>query len=1099
MRRKRHPTHPGRIGSSTMGTRRSRALQGRRKGARLFLVSWLGALVLLFGIGAAWPGRGADPVSGQIQQAPLTNIWQLRTLPIEDYLRRLRFHLVGTVTLVDTNRGIVVLQDETGAVAMDARGCGVALRPGLRVSIQGTNASPYLAGFPDYPYRPSGWDMRNSFEAPSNWGDYHLTRMRGWLHPPATGDYTFWIASDNSSELWLSPDDDPGKVRRIAFVREWVSPHEWLREPGQRSETIFFRAGQTYYIEACQEQLTEDEHLSVAWQGPGLNQAIVDGRYLTPWIENLEQAPFASVNGVLREYWTNYFAGSLVGISGPKPFDGALSAEEMRVAVLGEAPLPAPKRIPLGQPMQPEDRYRWVEAEGTILFAGNNGESAILELTDGLGEAQVRLSNWTGNWPVSPRDWRVRVRGVCEGVRTSNGVLMPDLIWASGTDGLSFISPPATNQDSLRRSAPNPLAPTNASPALGGFYITYGVVTFNDRVFGKDCFFIQGDNAAIAISQEARPWGRQIQVGQWVEVGGDVIPGRYIPTLLPLNIRLRQWRSMPEPLDVATAGNKDGRWTELEGVVRSVNPDGTLTVAGKNDATLVWIGQLPTNLLSRYVDSALRVRGVMSLTLLESPLLLVPSRSFVQIEEEPPANPFEIPLRPISHLDAAGPGARTGHRVKIAGVVTYTNQRSLFVQDASGGARVLASETPPAGIGDLVEVAGFPEKDAAVPTLTAALLRPTGATQTLLPPQLHVSEVAAGGYGGMLIRMTAGVLRSNARGVFQVVELEDPQGVFEALLSSNLGNLPPLAPGSRVQVTGVCDAGSPASPADGKAGLESSPVKSCRIWLRSPMDVIVLSGPPWWTWKRITALVEVLLAVLVGAVLWIYLLRRRLHRQQATQLAFARQILQTQEGERRRIAANLHDSLGQNLLVIKNQAWLAMQPAKDEAQSHQRLDEITSLASQAIEEVRRITHSLRPYQLDRLGLSEAIRAAINGVSENSGIVFASDVEMIDKLFDEEAEIHIYRIVQESLNNIVKHSGASEATVVIKRQEGNVSLSVRDNGRGFDSRLVQDPALDAGLGLRGITERARILGGHLTVDSRPGEGTSIRIEIPVPAP
>src|SRR5581483_5227097 len=117
------------------------------------------------------------------------------------------------------------------------------------------------------------------------------------------------------------------------------------------------------------------------------------------------------------------------------------------------------------------------------------------------------------------------------------------------------------------------------------------------------------------------------------------------------------------------------------------------------------------------------------------------------------------------------------------------------------------------------------------------------------------------------------------------------------------------------------------------------------------------------------------------------------------------------------------------------------------------------------------------------------------VSENCPILFASDVEEINGLFDKESEIHIYRIVQESLNNIVKHSAATEATVVIRKSPGVVLLSIRDNGRGFDAAAVHADD-HAGFGLSGITERARILGGVTVVESRPGEGATLRIEIPV---
>jgi signal transduction histidine kinase len=332
------------------------------------------------------------------------------------------------------------------------------------------------------------------------------------------------------------------------------------------------------------------------------------------------------------------------------------------------------------------------------------------------------------------------------------------------------------------------------------------------------------------------------------------------------------------------------------------------------------------------------------------------------------------------------------------------------------------------------------------------------------------------------------------------MELQEGQRVFEAVLSRSQGELPHLAAGSLIQVTGVCEVELVASLAAGKTDWENPSMASLQISLRSPRDVVLLGGPPWWTWKEAAALIGMLLTVLMGALLGIYLLRRRLERQQAAQLAFSRQIIQSQERERHRIAANLHDSLGQNLLVIKNQARLAMQPVVNESVLLQRLNEISGMASQAIEEVRQITHDLRPYQLDRLGLTQAIRGILRRVSENCPIVFANHVDEIDGLFDNESEINIYRIVQEGVNNVVKHSGATEATVVVKKQASIVSISIRDNGRGFEMGLTNPgESPGAGFGLTGVSERARILGGKIVLDSQPGKGVSLTVEIPLPNP
>ena len=361
---------------------------------------------------------------------------------------------------------------------------------------------------------------------------------------------------------------------------------------------------------------------------------------------------------------------------------------------------------------------------------------------------------------------------------------------------------------------------------------------------------------------------------------------------------------------------------------------------------------------------------------------------------------------------------------------------------------------------------------------------------------MDLSQSLPSEQNGTLVHVSATLLSRKTNGTAQVLELEEQRRVFAATLAAGQGNFPDMAPGSRIRVAGVCnDETAAASLIGDKSPKPQLPV-SLNILLRSPQDVEVLSGPPWWTLRRTATLVGTLLTVLVVTLLWVHLLRRRLKRQQAAQLAFSRLVLERLEDERRRIAVNLHDSLGQVLLAIKNHALLAIQRAPDEQGLRQRLDEISGATSQAIEEVRQITHGLRPYQLDRLGLTQAIRASVNRAAANNSISFATRVEDIDGLFDHDAEIHVYRVVQEAVTNVVKHSTATEAAVVIKKRTATVTLSIRDNGCGFDPAKRFSEPHDLGYGLSGIAERVRILGGTLAIDSRPGEGTNLTVEVPM---
>jgi signal transduction histidine kinase len=147
--------------------------------------------------------------------------------------------------------------------------------------------------------------------------------------------------------------------------------------------------------------------------------------------------------------------------------------------------------------------------------------------------------------------------------------------------------------------------------------------------------------------------------------------------------------------------------------------------------------------------------------------------------------------------------------------------------------------------------------------------------------------------------------------------------------------------------------------------------------------------------------------------------------------------------------------------------------------------------------VRRISHNLRPYQLDRLGLTKALQAAVKRVSDSGGLRIEHHIANLDGLFSSENEIHLYRVVQESLNNILKHSQAASAWIAIERAEGQVQIRIEDDGCGFDYRdRMSAPNHPGGFGLTGIRERVRLLGGQFTCDSAPGQGTRLRFDIPI---
>ena len=226
--------------------------------------------------------------------------------------------------------------------------------------------------------------------------------------------------------------------------------------------------------------------------------------------------------------------------------------------------------------------------------------------------------------------------------------------------------------------------------------------------------------------------------------------------------------------------------------------------------------------------------------------------------------------------------------------------------------------------------------------------------------------------------------------------------------------------------------------------------------------------------------------------------RRRitaLKREQQAQQEFSRQLLESQENERKRIAGELHDSLGQDLLVIRNRALLGLKDGALSKHVHDQLDQISSVATQAIDGVREISYDLRPYQLDRLGLTKAITSIASGLDDSSSIRFSIDAEPIDEEVAKDRAIHVYRIVQEGINNIVKHAGASDAQVVIRVEADNIRMTISDNGKGMPAVLRAGSDDRPGFGLVGIAERARVLNGSVTIESSPGKGTRLTVTIP----
>lgn len=165
------------------------------------------------------------------------------------------------------------------AFAADSTGA-ITRQYWLGISGEGVAA---LTSHPNYPDSPGGSEALTIFEGPLNWADNYGSRIHGYVHPPVSGRYIFWIASDNDSELWLSTDENPANRVRIAFVNGWTKYRDWNKFASQRSSPITLTAGRRYYIEALHKEGDIGDSVAVGWQLPdGALERPIPGDRLSP-------------------------------------------------------------------------------------------------------------------------------------------------------------------------------------------------------------------------------------------------------------------------------------------------------------------------------------------------------------------------------------------------------------------------------------------------------------------------------------------------------------------------------------------------------------------------------------------------------------------------------------------------------------------------------------------------------------------------------------------------------------------------------------------------------------------------------------------------
>ncbi len=562
---------------------------------------------------------------------------------------------------------------------------------------------------------------------------------------------------------------------------------------------------------------------------------------------------------------------------------------------------------------------------------------------------------------------------------------------------------------------------------------------------------------------------------------------------------------------------------EMSGVVRQVTQRDQieslrLELAGEfgrvSVLTLQPAGMKPNDLL----DAEVVVRGVCFPFFNERAQVAgvrieITSAREIEITRPPAADPFQTPLVDLGRLQPYSREGLSFHRQRIRGTVTLVNPgKFLYLQDGNHAIRVNLVETSPIKVGDRVEAVGFPGVRTRFVEWQEAILKKTGeapvpAPTTISPelvllPANRVQDRARNDWDGRLVCLTGRLekMETLKDGTRQLSMDCEGYAITASLIWPGADpRIDALRPGSIISASGICVVEySKTWPVTGYA--DPSRIE---VLVRSPDDVAVIQSASWWTPIRLRLALGAILSVLFASLVWGRSLRLQVIKRTA---ALAKETRARRDAEvefdatlreRERMAVDLHDTVEQALTGVSYQLVVSEALHQSEPQrSMQHLELAKQLLAQSREEVRRSVWNLRAQALNGRHLAEVLRDVAAGLSARNPVLTNVTVD------GEECELpdfiagHLLLLAQESMTNAIKHGQPENIHIALEFDASSVELRVHDDGAGFDPN--QAPSLAEGhLGLQGMRERMKRLGGVVKVESRPGEGTTIRARVPLP--
>jgi signal transduction histidine kinase len=756
-----------------------------------------------------------------------------------------------------------------------------------------------------------------------------------------------------------------------------------------------------------------------------------------------------------------------------------------RYTSAGGAPLPAPLASTIERVAHGQDAAQWVEVSGTVQGATLENGLLVLQIAAGGDVVRAEIIAFPDDSaPEHLAGARVQVRGVVADPphpKASGGLLYvptleevrvvgPAAAPPAGTHGVPTSTtsvPVLTNVEQIRELS---VADAGREHPVR----LRGVVTF----YNPPMLFVQDETAGIFV-RSVTP--QNVRSGQLVDLSGVTGPGQFAPIID--RPRLRALGPAPLPparhVDVERlfSGALDSQWVEVDGLtVRRIEGERLHVVSGYRQLE-VWLpGQPPATLL----NARIRLRGVANTFFNQNRQIVavglnVPDLSHVEVTAPAP-DPASLAVTPIDHVLRFSP--RTDmDRVRVQGTVLLSRAgRTLYIQDDTGGAEVQAVDDVSAlQPGDRVDAMGFPSTGGYAPLFQDALVRTIGRAPVPAARAVTAASVLSGQHDLEWVEIEARLLGETPSGDESVLTLESAQTVFIAYLQRP--QPPSLRRGSVLSLRGVTTLQlDPTRPENA-----AQQVRGFRMLVPSRADIVLLQSPPWLELKHV--------ALFAGVLALIGLVAHRLH------LMKVKARFDAVSEERARMAREIHDTLQQRFVAVLmrlDPLALSKVGVPDGARDH--IGETRTILRSCVSEAQRLVQDLRSPALDRTGLADALGGIVQQLSAGGGPRIELKVVGTPRRLPDTTENNLLRIGQEALVNAIRHGQATHVNMELRFEDGRIQLAITDNGRGFDSEhAVAEPGHYGVLGMR---ERTQQLRGEFLLQSRPGQGTAIRVAVPV---